>query len=351
MFAFIGCFSARAGSQGKGISVYRVAEPGNAWSLVQVLDAPANPGYLVLDKQERFLYVSHGDIGEVSSYAVDKQTGRLALLNREPTSGDNAPHLTIDPTGRYIVMAHGPGIAIFPINGDGSVAPFCDAVVPPGESGPYRREQKRGAHPHQIVFDPSGRFLVAPDKGVDRVHVYRLDTATGKLSANDPVSVKCRYGAGPRHIAFHPNRRLAYLVNELDSTVTAYRWESERGELQPFQVLPTTPATYTGDNTGAEIAVAPSGKFVYASNRGHDSMVIFSVDPDSGLLTPAGWEPTLGRVPHFFTSDPGGNLFYVANLESGSIVAMRVDHNTGKLTCIGEVAETGTPTCIVFAHG
>lgn len=350
MFAYIGCFTARAGSQGKGISVYRVAEPGNAWSLVQVIEAPANPGYLVLDQQQRFLYVSHGGIGEVSSYTVDKRAGRLALLNRQPTSGDNAPHLTIDPTGRYVVVAHGPGIAVFPINSDGSLAPLCDAVIPPGESGPYRREQKRGAHPHQIVFDPSGRFLVAPDKGVDRVHVYRLDTATGKLVANDPVSVKCRYGAGPRHIAFHPDRRLAYLVNELDSTVTAYRWESERGELRPFQVLPTTPATYTGDNTGAEIAVAPSGRFAYVSNRGHDSMVTFSVDPDSGMLTPVGWEPTLGKVPHFFTSDAGGNLFYVANQASGSIVAMRVDHDTGKLTCIGPVAETGTPTCIAFAH-
>jgi 6-phosphogluconolactonase (cycloisomerase 2 family) len=247
-----------------------------------------------------------------------------------------------------MVLANGPGIAVYPINQDGSLAPASDILVPPGERGPYRHEQGHGAHPHQVLFDPSGRFLVAPDKGVDRVHIYRLDTASGKLVANDPPCVKSRYGAGPRHIAFHPTRPLAYLINELDSTVTTYAWDAARGELKPLQVITTLPTTYTGDNTGAEIAVAPSGRFVYGSNRGHDSIVIFSVDAGTGMLAPVGWEPTQGKKPRFFTLDPAGDFLYVANQDSDTIVAFRVDQRSGTLTPTGHIVETGTPSCIVF---
>jgi 6-phosphogluconolactonase len=295
------------------------------------------------------LYAAHGDSGEVSAHAIDKSTGKLRALNRQPTQGDNSPHVTIDPTGRFVVVANGPGIAVYPIVQDGTLAPASEVLVPPGEPGPYHREQGHGAHPHQVLFDPGGRFLVAPDKGVDRVHVYRLDTASGKLVANDPPAVKSRYGAGPRHIAFHPTQPYAYLINELDSTVTTYEWDATRGRLTPRQVITTLPTTYTGDNTGAEIAVAPSGRFVYGSNRGHDSIVVFSVDQANGTLEPVQWEATQGKRPRFFALDPAGNQLLVANQDTNTIVVFRIDQATGKLSATGQIVETGTPSCIVFS--
>ena len=350
MFAYIGCYTDRPGACGKGISVYEVAGPERAWTLLQLLDTPPNPGCLAIDARQAFLYACHGDIAAVSAYRIDRHTGKLSFLNLQPTGGDNAPHLTIDAAGRHLIVAHGPGIAVFPISPDGSLVPYSAAMVPPGTPGPYRREQAHGAHPHQVVFDPSGNFLVAPDKGVDSVHVYRLDGATGKLVPHHPHAVKCRYGAGPRHIAFHPGGALAYVVNELDSTIATYRWDARHGTLEPLQILPSTPATFTGDNTASEVAVARSGRSVYVSNRGHDSIATFSVNEASGTLSPAGWVSTNGRTPRFFALEPGNDLMYVANEASNSIVALRVDQVTGELTFAGQVADTGTPTCIVFGH-
>jgi 6-phosphogluconolactonase len=176
-----------------------------------------------------------------------------------------------------------------------------------------------------------------------------LDVSTGKLVANDPGFARTRPGAGPRHLAFHPNRPWAYVCDELDSTVTAFVWNSERGELKAFQVIPTLPVTFMGKNEPAEIQVSPSGRFVYVSNRGHNSIVIYSVDPATGMLAPLGWESTLGRTPRFFTIDPAGELLYAANLESDNIVSFRVDQNVGAITPAGQMVETGSPSCIIFA--
>ena len=251
-----------------------------------------------------------------------------------------------------MVCANGPGIVVLPINADGSLAPATDAVVPPGKEGPYKREQGHGAHPHQVVFDAGGRFLLSPDKGVDATHIYRLDLSSGKLVANDPPCVKSRYGAGPRHLAFHPLRPFAYLINELDSTVTTYQWDANRttgGVLMPLHIIPTTPPTFVGDNTGAEIAVAPSGKFVYVSNRGHNSIATFAVDAQDGTLAPIGWEPTQGQKPRFFTLDPAGEMLYVANEDSDTIVAFTLDAASGKPAPSGLIIHTGSPSCIAFA--
>lgn len=297
-FAYVGCFtSEKRKGHGKGISVYRIDPQSGSWSLVQVCETIQNPGFVVLDESQKFLYAAHGSSSEVSAYAIEQQTGKLRMLNAQQTGGNNSPHLTIAPTNRHVIVANGPGLAAFPVNQDGSLAPASDIIVPPGEPGPYRHEQKGGAHPHQVLFDITGKFMVVPDKGTDKVLVYRLDGSNGKFIANGFPSVDSRYGAAPRHVAIHPLRPYAYVVNELDSTVTAYHWNSDRGELSPFQVIPTTPTTYTGNNTGAEIAVAPSGSFVYASNRGHNSIVVFAVDPETGMLAPIGWETTRGKKP------------------------------------------------------
>ncbi len=348
-FAYVGCMTtAKRKARGKGIAVYRVEPSTGEWTLVETYETTANPHFLALDNTQRFLYSAHGDSSEVCAYARDPETGKLTLLNRQQTGGDNSSTVALDPGNRYIVLANGPGVAVFPIAADGSLAPSTDIVIPPGEPGPYRREQF-GPHPHQAAFDPTGRFVVAPDKGLDRIHVFRFDASGGKLLACDPPFLKARYGAVPRHVAFHPARPYAYVVNEMDSTVNAYRWDSERGALTPFQRVPTTPSTYTGDNTGAEIAVSPSGHFVYASNRGHDSIVVLAVDRASGMLDPVGWEPVQGRTPRFFCLGPDGGGLYAANEDSDTIVAFRVDRQTGKLMPTGQVVATGSPTCIVFA--
>lgn len=210
-------------------------------------------------------------------------------------------------------------------------------------------QEQHGPHPHQAIFDLTGRFLIVPDKGLDKIHVFRLDSAQGKLVPCDPPFVQARYGAIPRHIAFHPKRPYAYVVNEMDSTVNAYHWDTDTGRLEPFQRVPTTPASYTGDNTGAEIAMAPSGNFLYASNRGHDSIVIYTVDEKSGTLEAVGWEPVQGRKPRFFCLDPAGERLYAANENSDTIVEFLIDAENGKLTPTGQIIETGSPACIVFS--
>jgi 6-phosphogluconolactonase len=354
MYAYVGCFTtAHRKARGKGISVYRIdpsSGPSNNWTLIEVLETIANPGYVALDRRQRFLYASHGDGDTVSAYAIDAQTHKLKFINQQPSHGDNGPHLTVDPTDRYVVVANGPGIVVLPINSDGSLAPATDAVVPPGKEGPYKREQGLGAHPHQVLFDPAGRFLVSPDKGVDATHIYRLDADGGKLVANDPPCVKSRYGAGPRHLSFHPTRPFAYQINELDSTVTTYQWDGVRGVLTPVHIIPTTPPTFVGDNTGAEIAVAPSGRFVYVSNRGHNSIATFAVNANDATLTPVGWESTQGDKPRFFTLDPSGGMLYVANEDSDTIVAFRLNAASGKPTPTGLVIATGSPSCIAFVN-
>jgi 6-phosphogluconolactonase len=347
MFAYVGCFTTeKRRARGKGIAVFRIDH--GKWTQVDACDAIPNPHYVALDRTQNYLYSAHGDSSEIGAYARDPHSGKLTLLNKQATGGDNSSTVTTDPSNRYVVLANGPGVAVLPINTDGSLAPRTDLVVPEGEPGPYRREQ-HGPHPHQAIFEPSGRFVVAPDKGLDKVHLFHFDATRGRLVPHDKPFAKARYGAGPRHISFHPTSPYAYLVNELDSTVTAYKWNLDRGELAPFQRTSTLPATYTGDSTGAEIAIAPSGRFVYVSNRGHDSIGVFAIDPTSGMLAPIAWEPVQGRTPRFFCLDPSGAHLYAANEDSHTIVVFRIDGVTGTLTPTGQIIETGSPSCVVFA--
>lgn len=348
-YAYVGSFtSEQRKAKGRGVAVFRIDAPSGRWQFVHAVDAIHNPHYVALDRTQRFLYVAHGDSDEVAAYTRDAETGRLAFLNKQPTGGDNASTIMTDPSNRYVVIANGPGVAVFPIAPDGSLAPLSDLVIPAGEPGPWRNEQ-HGPHPHQATFDLTGRYIVVPDKGLDKIHVFTLDSARGKLVACDPPFVAARYGAIPRHITFHPARPFAYVVNEMDSTVNAYHWDTTHGRLQAFQRIPTTPTTYVGNNTGAEIAILPSGKFLYASNRGHDSIAIFAVDAASGMLAHAGWASVQGRKPRFFGLDPGATHLYACNENSHTIVEFRIDQQSGALHATGQIIETGSPTCIAFA--
>jgi 6-phosphogluconolactonase (cycloisomerase 2 family) len=349
-FAYVGSYTTKErNGHGEGINVYQV-DPGTGnWTHVQLLKDVVNPSFLTLDERQRFLYSAHGDGDEATAFQIDAPSGRLSVLNRQPTGGKNGVSLDVDPTNRFLVLANYSSgtVAVLPINPDGSLAKLSDLVTLPGTPGPHRTEQT-SSHPHDVAFDPRGRFIIVPDKGLDAVFVYKLDTAGGKLVAANPPSVTSAPGAGPRHVDFHPRKPYAYVVNELDSTITTYSLDPDRGELKPLQVITTLPPAFTGNSTTSEIEVDPAGRFVYASNRGHDSLVIFAIDEATGVLASVGWEPTQGKTPRFFGIYPSGKFLYAANQDSDTIVTFRVDQASGKLTPTGQVVKTGSPSCIVF---
>jgi 6-phosphogluconolactonase (cycloisomerase 2 family) len=347
-FAYVGSYTTKErNGHGEGINVYKI-DPGTGnWTHVQLLKEVVNPSFLTLDQRERVLYSAHGDGDEATAFQIDTPSGRLSVLNRQSTGGKNGVSLAVDPTNRFLVLANYSSgtVAVLPINPDGSLGKLSDLVTLSGAPGPHPTEQT-SSHPHDVAFDPSERFIVVPDKGLDRVFVFMLDTSSGKLVAAS--SVASRPGAGPRHVDFHPRKPYTYVLNELDSTITTYGFDAGRGELRPLQVITTLPPAFAGNSTTSEIEVAPSGQFVYASNRGHDSLAIFAIDGFTGLLASVGWESTQGKTPRFFSIYPAGTFLYAANEDSDTIVTFRVDQASGKLTPTGQVVKTGSPVTIVF---
>lgn len=354
-FAYVGSRTTRErNARGPGLSVYRVdpapeTPTGAIWTPVQVLGDLVNPSFLSFDQQCRFLYAVHGDRSEISAFRIDPQTGELRFLNRRSTGGKNPVHVSVDPTNRFVVAVNHvtSSVAVLPIEDGGALGKVGDLVTMTGEVGPHRVEQAF-PKPHQAVFDPGGRFVAVPDKGVDRIFVFRLDTRTGKLQAVTGGMAEVREGAGPRHIAFHPSGGLAYVVNELDSTAMACRFDAGSGALTPFQILSALPDSFVGNSRAAEIAVSATGRHVYVSNRGHDSIAVFAVEQSTGRLIAAGWHPIGGRTPRFFAFSPAEDVLFVANEDSDAIVGFRADPDTGSLALLGTAARTGSPVCILF---
>ena len=348
---YVGSFTGEGRGHGEGLSVFHRAGESDRWQRIQLLTDLADPSFVIVDRQQRCLYAVHGDGTQATAYRIDRATGRLSVLNQQPTGGRNGVHLAIDATGRCLVVAnYATGtVALLPIDQDGSLGPRSDLATLSGTPGPHRTQQE-SSHPHHCPFDPTGRVVVVPDKGLDKVFVFRVDPARGRLVPAARPDVASRAGAAPRHAGFHPTRPYVYVVNELDSTIAAYELDPASGALEPLQVHTTLPSRYTGNNTGAEIAVAPSGRFVYASNRGHDSIAIFAIDPTTGLLTSVGWAPTQGKTPRFFGLDPTGTHLYAANQISDTVVIFRVDQTAGTLTPTGETIEVASPTTIAFSE-
>ena len=347
--AFVGCYtSQRRRGRGEGVTVYRIDPASGAWSPIQIVKTADNPSWLTLDRTGRFLYAAHGDGEVITALRVNDATGRLGLIGTQDARGTNGVRLGVDASNRFVVCANYASgtVAVLPINGDGSLGPVTDLATLQGTPGPHRTEQV-SSHPHDVVFDPRGHFIAVPDKGLDATFIFSLDPS-GKLVPATPPSVASRPGAGPRHAGFHPTKPYAYVLNELDSTITAFRFDLERGALTPIQTITTLPPSFTGNNTTSEIAVASSGRFVYVSNRGHDSLAIFAVHGDAGTLSPIGWEPTRGRTPRFFAIEPTGTILYAANMDSDTIVPFLIDTGNGKLTPTGQVVKTGSPSSIVF---
>jgi len=349
-FAYVGCFTSEdRGASGDGINVYRVDPVSGAWTHVQLVADLVNPSFLALDRSRRFLYSVHGGMTYATAFAIDATSGRLTMLNRQETGGTNPVHLAIDSSNRFLVVSNyaSGSMAVLPINGDGSLAPLSDLVDLPGAPGPHPTQQT-SSHPHHNPFDPEGRFLLVPDKGLDAVFAFRLDAANGALEWAATPSVSANPGAGPRHVDFHPRLPTAYVINELDSTVAVYEVDSRNVALNRRQLLSTLPDDFTGTSTTAEIAVHPSGRFLYGSNRGHDSIVAYAVDQTSGLLTLLGWTPSGGERPRYFGIDPSGTQLYACNERGHNIVAFRVDQGTGALAATGTTVETRSPVTLVF---
>jgi len=350
MYAYVGSFTtAQRKARGDGIHVYRTDPATGAWTHVQHIGDLINPSYLALSHDQHFLYSVHGDEEYATAFALDPRTGHAKLLNCAATGGKNGVREAVDPSGKFLVVANysSGSVAVLPIAPDGSLRDQHQLVQLPGDPGPHKVEQT-SSHPHDIVFDPSGRFVLVPDKGLDRVFVFRFDAATGRLSPTDLGSVKSRPGAGSRHLMFHPKLPIVWVLNELDSTIATYRFDTEHGALTALQVISTVPTDFTGYSTTAEIAVSFDGRFAYGSNRGHDSVTIFAVSPE-GLLSVVGWQPTQGSTPRFIGLDPTGHFLYAANEQGDTVVTFRRDGSSGKLTPTRQVVKNGSPVTIVFA--
>jgi 6-phosphogluconolactonase (cycloisomerase 2 family) len=351
IYAYIGAYTTEGyKGHGGGINVFQIDPNSGEWTPVQLVKEVDDPSFLVVDSTRRFLYAASESRDTVSAFSIDPQSGQLTLLNTRPTQGANPAALNLDPRDRVAVAGNysAGSVAVLPIEPDGKLAPLSQLLQLEGECGPDPQEQN-SSHPHDICFDPAGRYLLVPDKGYDRVYVYKFDAESRNLEANDPPYVMERAGAGPRHLTFHPTAPYAYLINELDSTINVFSYDAEHGTLESLQVVSTLPPDFSAANTCAEIRVAPSGRFLYGSNRGHDSVVVYALDPNNGQLSPLEWAPCGGKGPRFFTLDPWGEKLYVANQYSDTIVTFQVDQERGKLTPSGQVIETGTPVCIAFS--
>lgn len=348
-YAYVGARTSKERkARGNGINVFKVDADSGTWTHIQLVGDLINPSFLAFDRTGEFLYTVHGDMSDITSFSINAGTGELTQLNRQSTEGKNPVHLAFDPTNRYVVVANHitSTIALLPREEDGSLGPVVDLVTLTGEIGPHRVEQPF-AKPHQVEFDPSGKYIAVPDKGLDLIFVYEIEASAGKLKAvGEPVPT--REGSGPRHIAFHPEGRFAYVINELDSTVTAYTFDPDTGALEPFQLLSSLPDTFTGNSRASEIGVTPDGHFVFASNRGYDSIVIYALEEGSGRLAPAGWQSSEGRTPRFFAIDPNYRRLLVANEDTDTIVSFDIDHSNGSLKVTGDPVKIGSPVSIVF---
>lgn len=356
LYAYVGSFTtAQRKARGDGINVYRVAPEGGAgsWTHIQHIGDLVNPSFLTLSPDQRFLYSVHGDEDYATAFALDPATGQAKLLNRAATGGKNGVRGTVDPSGKFLLVANyaSGNVAVLPIAPDGSLKDQQQVVQLPGEPGPHKVEQV-SSHPHDIVFDPSGRFVLVPDKGLDRIFVFRFDAATGRLAPTEQGSVKSRSGAGPRHLAFHPKRPVVWVLNELDSTITTYSFDAEKdGALQALQVLSILRPEFTGDSTAAEIAVLPNVPVVYASIRGQDAVAAFGVIARDGTLRLVAWQHALGKTPRFIGLDPLGRNLYVANEQSDTVNTLPIDQRTAHPIAGANIVQNASPVSIVFAGG
>ena len=352
MRIYIGTY---ASAPGQGIQVGQLDLADGGLKLDGLAAETKNPSFVALHPNRRFLYAV-GEIsdfagqrsGAVNAFRIVPESGRLELLNQQSSGGTGPCHVIVDAAGRNALVANygGGSVAALPIRDDGSLAAATAFIQHEGSSVDPRRQ--KGPHAHSINLDAANRFAFVPDLGLDKILVYRFDSAAGTLAANEPAWATVAPGSGPRHFAFHPGGKFAYVINEMASTLTAFRYDAERGTLAEVQTLSTLPGGPVEGNTTAEVQVHPSGKFVYGSNRGHDSIAVFAVDATSGRLSLVEHESTQGKTPRNFGIDPSGQFLLACNQGTNSIVGFRIDLQTGELTPTGQKLEVPSPVCVEF---
>jgi 6-phosphogluconolactonase len=340
--------------RGAGIYRYRLDAETGALAADGVAAHLANPTFLAPDPARRRLYAA-SEVNEVAglpgaavhAFAIDDEAGTLTHLNWQSTGDAAACHVAVDGSGRCVLAANYAGsVTVLPVGHDGRLGPLTQRVQHTGPSSDPAHPT--WPHPHGVHPDPTGRYLLVPDLGLDRIFIYRLAPEQVISAPHDPPWSAAHAGAGPRHLAFHPNGRWIYCANELDATVSAFAFDIASGGLTEIGWVSMLPAGFAGASSGAEIAVDRAGRFAYASSRGHDSIASFAIDPEGGALTPTGHVSTRGRTPRHFALSPDGRLLVVANQDSDSVVTFHVDPDTGRPTPTGHVAEVPSPVCVVM---
>ena len=348
--AYVGTYT---GKGSDGIYAFRFDPAAGEMRSVGLAAATDNPSFLAADPKGRFLYAVNeleafgGEpTGAVSVFAIERASGTLTLLQQVPSLGGSPAHLSLDGSARHLLVANygGGNVAVFPIGDDGRLGPHSAFVQNVGSS--VNAERQAGPHAHFIEVTNDNRLAITADLGLDKLLLHRFDATKGSLTPADPAFVAMDPGAGPRHVAFAPTGKYVYVVNELSSTVTVCAYESGSGALRKVQTVPTLPANFAGSNTAAEIAVDATGSFLYASNRGHDSIAVFGIHPGDGSLKPLEWVPSGGKAPRHFAIDPTGQWLLAANQGSDTISLLRVDPNSGRLTATGRSLTVVSPVCV-----
>src|ERR1035437_6536507 len=351
-FIYIGTY---AKSGGKGIYFARFDEVGGRVADLRLAALAVNPSFLAVHPSRRFLFAASEldcynltKSGSISAFAIDWESGELMPLNEVSSHGAWPCHLAADASGQNILATNygGGSVVVLPVKQNGFVGEISTIIQHAGSSVHPTRQQK--PHPHSVALSPDNRFALVPDLGLDQVLVYRFDAARGLMGANQPPFATGGAGAGPRHCGFHPNGRLVYVINELRSTVTAFAYGAAGGVLKELLTLPPLPEDFHGDSTTAEVQGHPSGRFLYGSNRGHNSIAVFDIHPQTGVLAPLGHVPTQGKKPRHFGIDPSGKFLLAANQDSNSVVIFRIHLETGGLTPTGQKLEVAAPACVKF---
>jgi 6-phosphogluconolactonase len=342
----------------KGIYGYRFDPDTGDSKAIGLVAETANPSFLAVGQDGKYLYAVNetdsfngGHTGAVTTFGLDRSTGKLTVLQQVSSLGADPAHVSIDKTGHYLLVANytSGNIAAFPISKDGKLGSRSAFVQHAGSS--VNKERQAGPHAHAIQASNDNQFVLTADLGLDELLVYHFDAKTGTLVPNDPGFVKVSPGSGPRHFAIAPSGKFVYLVNEMASTVTVFGYAAGSGKLQEQQTISTLPAEFKGENTTAEIAVDAKGKFLYASNRGDDSIAVFAINPHDGKLTFVQRVPTGGKTPRHFALDATSNWLFAANQESNSITIFHVNPDTGRLTPTPHTMQVATPVCVVFVAG
>ena len=347
--ALVGTYTSKTSS--KGIYAFDFDSSTGKLTDKRVAAETPNPSWVAIHPNGKFVYAANesGKESTVTAFSLDARSATLTQLNQLPSLGEDPCYLSFDRAGKFLFVANYTSgtVAVFPILADGKLGEHTAVVKDAGALGP-RKDRQEGPHAHWVQASPENRLVFVSDLGLDAILIYRFDAAKGTLTPNDPPSVKLAAGAGPRHVAFSPNGKFAYVVSELNSTVTAFSFDGANGAFSEFQILSTLPAQTSGRNDTAEISVDPTGKWLFASNRGRDSIAVFSINPSNGALTAAGDFSTGGKEPRHFAIDPTGRFLLAENQNSNSIAVFRIDAATGSLTKVSEADDVPSPVCLAL---